>query len=91
MQENRTKNSIVNICFSLGFQLVTLVLGFVNRTVFLQCLGVEYLGVSGLFSDILSMLSLADLGFGTAMTFSMYIQSLRDLYNSIKKSIVSLL
>lgn len=72
MQENRTKNSIVNICFSLGFQLVTLVLGFVNRTVFLQCLGVEYLGVSGLFSDILSMLSLADLGFGTAMTFSMY-------------------
>ena len=72
MQENRTKNSIVNICFSLGFQLVTLVLGFVNRTVFLQCLGVEYLGVSGLFSDILNMLSLADLGFGTAMTFSMY-------------------
>ena len=72
MQENRTKNSIVNICFSLGFQFVTLVLGFVNRTVFLQCLGVEYLGISGLFSDILNMLSLADLGFGTAMTFSMY-------------------
>lgn len=70
--ESRTTNSIKNIIFSLAFQLVTLILSFVNRTVFIWILGVNYLGISGLFSDILSMLSLADLGFGVALTYSMY-------------------
>ena len=69
---SRTTNSIKNIIFSLAFQLVTLILSFVNRTVFIWILGVNYLGISGLFSDILSMLSLADLGFGVALTYSMY-------------------
>lgn len=72
MNESRTKKSIRNIIFSLGFQLLTLVLGFVNRTVFIDILGVSYLGISGLFSDILNMLSLADLGFSVALTYSMY-------------------
>jgi O-antigen/teichoic acid export membrane protein len=69
---SRTKNSIKNVIFSLGNQLVVLGLSFVNRTVFIYVLGVNYLGISGLFSDILSMLSLADLGFGVALTYSMY-------------------
>ncbi|MBA2915959.1 oligosaccharide flippase family protein [Lactobacillus crispatus] len=69
---SRTTNSIKNIIFSLAFQLVTLILSFVNRTIFIWILGVNYLGISGLFSDILSMLSLADLGFGVALTYSMY-------------------
>ena len=51
--ESRTTNSIKNIIFSLAFQLVTLILSFVNRTVFIWILGVNYLGISGLFSDIL--------------------------------------
>lgn len=72
MEESRTKNSIRNIIFSLGFQLVTIGLSFVNRTIFIWILGVNYLGISGLFSDILSMLSLADLGFSVALTYSMY-------------------
>lgn len=69
---SRTKNSVRNIAFGFGYQGLTLLLSFVNRSVFLQCLSVDYLGIQGLFSDILTMLSLADLGFGTAMTFSMY-------------------
>lgn len=69
---SRTKNSIINVLFSLGNQLLTLGLSFINRTVFIYVLGVSYLGISGLFSDILSMLSLADLGFGVALTYSMY-------------------
>ena len=72
MTDSRTSNSIKNILFSLGNQILNLILGFVSRSVFLHCLSVEYLGISGLFSDILQMLSLADLGFGTAMTYSMY-------------------
>ena len=69
---SRTTNSIKNIIFSLAFQLVTLILSFVNRTVFIWILGVNYLGISGLFSDILSMLSLADLGIGASLVFSLY-------------------
>lgn len=72
MKSSRTKNSIRNIIFSFGYQVLVLILGFVNRTVFINVLGVNYLGISGLFSDILSMLSLADLGFGVALTYSMY-------------------
>ena len=72
MKSSRTKNSIKNITFSFGYQILVLILGFVNRTIFINILGVNYLGISGLFSDILSMLSLADLGFGVALTYSMY-------------------
>jgi O-antigen/teichoic acid export membrane protein len=57
---------------SVSNQLLNLVLSFVSRTIFLQILGVGYLGINGLFSDVLSMLNMAELGFGTAMTFSMY-------------------
>lgn len=72
MTESRTTNSIKNIAFSLFNQLLNIFLTFVSRKVFITCLSVEYLGISGLFGDIFSMLCLADLGFGTAMTFSMY-------------------
>jgi O-antigen/teichoic acid export membrane protein len=52
--------------------MLNLVLSFVSRTIFLQILGVGYLGINGLFSDVLSMLNMAELGIGTAMTYSMY-------------------
>lgn len=68
----RTTNALRNISSGLGSQVLALLLAFVNRTVFLRCLSVDYLGIQGLFSDILTMLSLADLGFGTAMAYSMY-------------------
>ncbi len=72
LNETRTKNSFKNIIYSWFNQLLTIGLSFVSRSVFLYCLSVDYLGIQGLFGDILNMLSLADLGFGTAMTFSMY-------------------
>lgn len=72
MSDSRTTNSLKNITFSIFNQLLNVVLTFVARKVFIMCLSVDYLGVSGLFGDIFSMLCLADLGFGTAMNFSMY-------------------
>ena len=45
---------------------------FFRRTVFIYSLGKTYLGFSGLFSDILTLLSLAELGVGTAILYSMY-------------------
>ncbi|MDQ1000340.1 O-antigen/teichoic acid export membrane protein [Neobacillus niacini] len=72
MSESRTKNTARNITFGTLNQVVTLLLNFINRTIFIKILGPEYLGINGLFSDILMMLSLADLGFGTAMIYSFY-------------------
>ena len=53
-------------------QLFTLWLSFVSRTVFVKFLTAEYLGISGLFSNVLTVLSFAELGIGDAMTYAMY-------------------
>lgn len=68
----RVKSSIKNISTGLIGQMLLLVTNFVTRTVFINILGSTYLGVSGLFSNILSLLSLAELGVGQAITFSLY-------------------
>ena len=71
-QESRTVHSIRNMSVGLLNQFLVLILGFVSRTVFIAILGAEYLGVNGLFSNILSVLSMAELGIGSAMTFALY-------------------
>lgn len=72
MGSGRTKKSIVNIIGNFSQQIVTILLAFIARTVFIRTLGVEYLGINGLFTDILGLLSMADLGFNTAMVYSFY-------------------
>ena len=73
MNENsRVLNSVRNILTGFLGQFITLITGFVSRTVFIQCLATEYLGVSGLFTNILSVLSLAELGIGTAINYALY-------------------
>lgn len=69
---SRTLNTIKNTTFGVMAQFITLIINFLNRTIFIHFLGVEYLGLSGLFSNILSMLSLAELGIGVAISFSLY-------------------
>lgn len=83
MSNSRTSNSMKNIIFSITYQVISLVLSFVNRTIFIHVLGAGYLGISGLFSDILNMLSLADLGFTTAMTYSMYEPLVKNDYDTL--------
>ena len=68
----RTRYSIINMLFNIGGQFLTMLLSFINRMVFIRCLSAEYLGVNGLFTDVLSILNFAELGIGTAMVFSMY-------------------
>lgn len=55
--------------FSMG---VSFVLQFISRTVFIYYLGESYLGINGLFSNVLGVLSFAELGIGTAINFSLY-------------------
>lgn len=65
---NAKKNTIIGICC----QMIILILSFASRTVFIKLLGVEYLGINGLYSNILSVLSLAELGIGHVMVYSLY-------------------
>ena len=69
---SRTKNAIKNAFFGLLGKILNLIFGFASRTVFIYILGNTYLGVNGLYSEILSLLSFAELGFGSAITFTMY-------------------
>lgn len=72
MQIDRSKTSVKNIVFGIANKLVTLLMPFVIRTIIIYQISMDYAGLSGLFSSILEMLSLTELGFATAMVFSMY-------------------
>ena len=52
--------------------IITSLISFVSRTIFIYCLGEGYLGISGLFSSVLGVLSFAELGIGVAINFSLY-------------------
>ena len=69
---SRTKNSILNMSTGLFGQVTLTLLRFVSRTVFINVLGAEYLGIGGLFSNILTLLSLSELGVGSAIIFKLY-------------------
>lgn len=72
MKIKRTENATRNIIFGVVLKALQMILPFVMRTIIIYLLGVEYLGLNGLFSSILQVLNLSELGVGTAMTFSMY-------------------
>lgn len=72
MENSRTKNSILILITGVSRQLLTILLTFVSRTVFIYVLGAEILGINGLFTNILSLLSLSELGIATAITFYLY-------------------
>ena len=67
----RTQNSFFNFITSLFSNILVLALSFITRTVFIRYLA-DYLGIEGLFSSILQMLSLTELGFGSAIVFKLY-------------------
>lgn len=72
MENSRTRNSIYNFASSLLVKILQLCLSFASRTVFIYVLGAAYLGLNGLFINILSFLSLSELGIGSAIAFLLY-------------------
>ena len=69
---SRKKNVIKNMFVGTIFQVICLLMGFVNRTFFIKLLSEEYLGVNTLFTNILTILSFAELGIGNAIIFNLY-------------------
>ena len=69
---SRIENTSKNFAFSLIATIVTAITSFISRTVFIKIIGVSYLGANSLFANILSMLSLTELGLSSAIAFSLY-------------------
>lgn len=72
MKIERTKNATRNIIFGVLLKIYQLLGPFILRTIFIYTLGMQYLGLNSLFTSILSVLNLAELGVGSALVFSMY-------------------
>lgn len=89
---SRTKNATRNIVIGFVYKCTTFILPFINRTFIIRYLGAEYQGLDGLFTSILTVLNLAELGFSSAVAYSMYAliannetEKIRALLNYFKK------
>lgn len=68
----RTRNATRNIVFGIILRIYQIFIPFLMRTAMIYLMGIEYLGLNSLFTSILQVLNLAELGVGSAMVYSMY-------------------
>lgn len=87
MKIERSKNASRNIVYGIALKLYHMIVPFILRTVMIYVLGIEYVGLNSLFTSILSVLNLAELGVGSAMVYSMY----EPIANNNKEKICSLM
>ncbi|QKN23696.1 MULTISPECIES: lipopolysaccharide biosynthesis protein [Caproicibacterium] len=83
-QKSRSVNSAKNIIWGYAGTVLNLLLAFISRTVFINVLGTTYLGINGLFTNVLNILSFSELGIGTAMNYSLYKPVAEDDKEKIK-------
>ena len=83
MANSRVLNSKRNMFFGLIARLVALFMPFITRTVLIKELGANYLGLNSLFSSILTVLSVAELGFSNAIIYSMYKPIAEERYDDV--------
>ena len=68
----RVHRSVMNIKVGMFFYILSLFLAFFSRKVFLNCLGAEFIGLTGMLMNIMSFLSVAELGIGTSIVYFLY-------------------
>ena len=100
-QESRMTHARRNMKSGVVLKLVTPLTSFITRTALIYSLGTVYLGLNGLFTSMLQVLSLAELGFGSAIVFSMYkpiaqkdevtVNALLNLYRKIYRVVGSVI
>lgn len=81
----RINNSKKNAITSLVSNSLKILIGFIAQKIFILSLGPEYLGLNGLFSNIISMLAIAELGIGSAIIFSLYEPISKNDYVKVKQ------
>ena len=84
MKLERTKNAKRNIIFGVFLNVYQILVPFLMRTAMIYLLGMEYLGLNNLFTSILQVLNLAELGIGSAMVYSMYEPIINDDVKTIR-------
>ena len=72
MAESKTKNAVTNIRSGLLNNFIVLFIPFIVRTVMIKVLGSDYLGLDSLFTSILQVINMAELGFSSTIVFSLY-------------------
>lgn len=72
MNQSRAKNSVLILMSSSVRMVIGILMNFISQTIFIYVLGAEYLGLNGLFSNILSLLAMSELGIGVAISFYLY-------------------
>lgn len=87
MKIERTVNATRNIFFGTVLKVYQIIMPFLMRTAMIYLMGVEYLGLNSLFTSVLQVLNLAELGVGSAMVFSMY----KPIANDDKETICALM
>ena len=71
-KRTRTEYSLLNMLTGVVGYVINTLLGFVCRMIFVRCLSESYLGINGLLTNFLGMLSLAELGIGSAIVYALY-------------------
>ena len=83
----RTKYSIKNSITQFINNIITIIVLFISQTLFIRILGIEYNGLNGLFSNILTILNLFELGIGSSITYNLY----KYIKNNDKETIKSIM
>lgn len=86
----RVHRSVMNIKVGMLFYILSLFLAFFSRKVFLDCLGAEFIGLTGMLMNIMSFLSVAELGIGTSIVYFLYKPLQEDNHEKINE-VVSML
>lgn len=68
----KAKNSIKNSIWAMLSNVLAILIGLISQAFFLKILDLEYLGINGLFSNIISMLGIVELGIGNAIVYNLY-------------------
>lgn len=84
MKSERKKSSFKNMITAVSSNVLTIIVGLVAQAVFIKILGSEYLGLNGLFSNVISMLGIVELGMGSAIIYNMYKPIAEDNHEKIK-------
>lgn len=82
--KSRKLYALKNIIWETFGNTLNTILNFISRSIFIYTLGTTYLGINSLFTNILGMLSLAELGMGSAISFSLYKPLAENDYSKIR-------
>ncbi len=86
-RQMRTLNSAKNLLSGIGISIITILLGFFTRKIFVDSIGVEYLGLNGLLQNILGAMTIIESGFATSVVYNMY----KPIANDDRPRIIALL